>query len=117
MGGQKLELPLTENAPGAWGTIPSSIGNVGKGGRVQFTAKVEPSAKDPKFGFYSRPTKAQMTIKQRREVSGTKIPPSGNRLGCNDYRRLGAGVYGKTVRERVGPEPETERQKTAAALG
>jgi hypothetical protein len=45
------------------------------------------------------------------------LPPSGNRLGCNDYRRPAAGVYGKKVRERVVPEPETERQKTAAALG
>jgi hypothetical protein len=46
-------------------------------------------------------------------VSGTKIPPSGNRLGCN----IAARGYGKNVREKVLPEPETERQKTAAALG
>ena len=50
-------------------------------------------------------------------VSGTKIPPSGNRLGCNDCRRIAARGYGKNVREKVLPEPETERQRTAAALG
>ena len=50
-------------------------------------------------------------------VSGTKIPPSGNRLGCDDCRRIAARDCGKNVREKIVPEPETERQKTAAALG
>ena len=29
------------------------------------------------------------------------MPLAGNRLGCNDYRRFAAGVYGKNVREKV----------------
>jgi len=42
----------------AWGSIPSGIsGNVEKGCRVSFTATVTRSDKDPKFGFYKRPTK------------------------------------------------------------
>ena len=50
-------------------------------------------------------------------VSGTKIPPSGNRLGCNDGRQIVARGYAQNVREKVVPEPGTERQKTTAALG
>lgn len=49
-----------------WGTAPSTIlRDVGfdgelKGSRVRFTATVEPSEDDPSFGFYKRPTKAQL---------------------------------------------------------
>ena len=46
-----------------------------------------------------------------------KNMPSDNRLGCNDCRRIAARDYGKNIREKVVPEPETERQKTADALG
>ena len=40
-----------------WGTIPGSITAV-KGCRVTFTAAIEPSKDDDRFGFYKRPTKA-----------------------------------------------------------
>lgn len=41
-----------------WGTRPSGL-NVERGAIVAFTATVEPSPDDPKFGFFSRPTKAR----------------------------------------------------------
>lgn len=40
-----------------WGTMPSAL-SAGKGDRVKFDAAIEVSHDDPKFGFYSRPTKA-----------------------------------------------------------
>jgi hypothetical protein len=42
-----------------WGTVPSAIrSKVAEGDIVRFTATVKPSDNDPKFGFFSRPTKA-----------------------------------------------------------
>ena len=41
-----------------WGSIPSSLPNP-KGEEVRFTATLEASEDDPKFGFFKRPTKAQ----------------------------------------------------------
>lgn len=51
-----------------WGSLPSAISNAGpvegdyelRGKRVAFSAKVEPSKDDPKFGFFSRPTRARV---------------------------------------------------------
>lgn len=51
-----------------WGTLPSAISHAGakvgdyelRGKRVKFSAKVERSKDDTKFGFFSRPTKAQV---------------------------------------------------------
>ena len=44
-----------------WGSIPSEIFQPAeKGVRVRFTATVEPSQDDPSFGFYKRPTKAEI---------------------------------------------------------
>jgi hypothetical protein len=42
-----------------WGTVPSSI-DPNKGDRVRFTAAVEPSNDDKSFGFFKRPTKAEV---------------------------------------------------------
>lgn len=52
-----------------WGTVPNSLPfNVdsGRGERVKFTATVEPSNDDPKFGFFKRPTKAE-------QLTGTTV--------------------------------------------
>ena len=43
-----------------WGTVPAGI-NIERGSHVKFTAMVEPSKDDPKFGFFKRPTKAECT--------------------------------------------------------
>lgn len=40
-----------------WGTMNEG----GRGDRIEFMARVEPSDKDPKFGFYKRPTKIVVT--------------------------------------------------------
>jgi hypothetical protein len=54
---------LVEHATGfkVWGTLPSNL-TVEKGDTVAFTAMVEPSKDDAKFGFYSRPTKARVVV-------------------------------------------------------
>ena len=51
-----------------WGSVPKSIINedvdgcgLSRGDLVTFTAMVEPSKDDNKFGFFSRPTKATTT--------------------------------------------------------
>lgn len=42
-----------------WGTLPLSLGDVDKGSRVRFVARLQRSEKDETFGFFSRPTKAE----------------------------------------------------------
>jgi len=72
MYGETLKM-LVREADGnkVWGTVPSSITDAGylvmssqddalKGKTVTFTAKVERSADDEHFGFFSRPTKASV---------------------------------------------------------
>lgn len=51
---------LVKHADGwkVWGTLPRSL-DAGKGDRVRFAAKIKRSDKDEKFGFFSRPTKAE----------------------------------------------------------
>lgn len=43
-----------------YGSEPSSISEVTVGDRVRFTAKVEPKNGEPDFGYFSRPTKAEI---------------------------------------------------------
>lgn len=53
---------LVQHADGwkVWGSIPSSLNSDDlKGATIQFDAAVQASDKDTKFGFFSRPTKAQ----------------------------------------------------------
>lgn len=52
-----------------WGTVPSSLSEAAyeaettvKGSRVNFSANVEASKDDNKFGFYKRPTQAQLHV-------------------------------------------------------
>jgi hypothetical protein len=52
-------LVLHDTGFKVWGTKPSKI-DIKKGDVVSFTATVQPSNDDPKFGFYSRPTGAQV---------------------------------------------------------
>lgn len=56
-----------------WSSIPSALQliqcegfqrGLEKGERVTFTATLEPSEKDPKFGFGSRPSKASLVVEQ-----------------------------------------------------
>jgi len=42
-----------------WGSVPNSI-DPKKGDVVYFMAQVEPSKDDPKFGFFKRPTRAEV---------------------------------------------------------
>ncbi len=46
-----------------WGTRPAHTG-VDRGDRLTFSAAVEPSQNDPKFGFYKRPTQAEVLKKE-----------------------------------------------------
>ena len=55
---------LVKDARGfkVWGTVPSSLSSSDAfdGCTVTFTARLEPSRDDSKFGFFSRPTKARI---------------------------------------------------------
>jgi len=44
-----------------WGTLPEAIYGARKGDRIEFTAQVERSHDDETFGFFRRPSKAQIT--------------------------------------------------------
>jgi hypothetical protein len=43
-----------------WGTLPKAFGTTIRGAKVKFSAAVTPSDSDSKFGFYKRPTKAEV---------------------------------------------------------
>jgi len=47
-------------AQAGWKVWVTAPGNPGKGDKVRFFAKVQPSKDDPKFGFGSRPTKFEI---------------------------------------------------------
>jgi len=55
-GGSKI-LVLVDAGWKVWGSCPSSI-DCAPGDTIRFDAGIKPSDKDPKFGFFSRPTKA-----------------------------------------------------------
>lgn len=55
-------MKMVVKADAGWkvyGTVPASI-EVNRGDRVRFEAKVTVSDDDPKFGFFKRPTKAEI---------------------------------------------------------
>lgn len=43
-----------------WGSLPYALSRAEPGDRLTFTAAVTPADDDPKFGFFKRPTKAQL---------------------------------------------------------
>lgn len=57
--GGSLKMRVVNGDLAYWGSVPSSI-EVEKGTRVRFTATVEPSSDDPSFGFFKRPSKAEV---------------------------------------------------------
>lgn len=59
---------LVQHADGwkVWGSLPAALSEVQRGEEVEFNAAVKVSDKDPKFGFFSRPTKA---IRLSREIA------------------------------------------------
>lgn len=60
--GSEVLKMLVRDARGfkVWGTVPAAIDNVERGERVRFTATVEASQDDPTFGFFKRPSKAEV---------------------------------------------------------
>lgn len=60
---------LVKHASGfkVWGTMPGSL-SADKGDMVKFSATVEPSPTDPKFGFFKRPTKASVVLDPAKEA-------------------------------------------------
>jgi len=59
-GGSWKMLVLDDRGFKVWGTIPSGLRPF-RGDKVKFTATVEKSRDDECFGFYKRPTKAEVT--------------------------------------------------------
>lgn len=59
-GGCVKMLVLVDAGWKVWGTKPAALDDAGVGDRVRFTATVSPSDDDPSFGFFKRPTKAEM---------------------------------------------------------
>jgi hypothetical protein len=59
-GGQLKCLIADDRGFKVWGTVPRAIDNAEQGDRVTFVATVEPSQDDESFGFYKRPSKAEI---------------------------------------------------------
>jgi hypothetical protein len=70
-------LVVTDQGWKAWGSRPSSLYDVKVGDRVTFKATFKVSDKDPKFGFFNRPTQAEVLEKQRDSEEGdTRTTPA-----------------------------------------
>lgn len=63
-GGGQLKMTVKVNtANGSWlcyGSVPTAVENLERGQTVRFMAKVEQGNKDEHFGFFKRPTKAEI---------------------------------------------------------
>lgn len=64
LGGDPWRI-LVEHADGwkVWGSRPASLSDVARGDEVEFSAAVTASDRDPKFGFFKRPTLGKITKK------------------------------------------------------
>lgn len=52
-----------------WIEVPARVDEL-RGARVRFTAEVEPSRDDVHFGFYKRPTAAEIVVEEQEEHDG-----------------------------------------------
>lgn len=59
-GGSVLKMLVAGDGWKVWGTVPRAIDGVDKGARVRFTATVKAKDGEPSFGYYSRPSKAEV---------------------------------------------------------
>ena len=59
-GGSLKMLVRDERGFKLWGSVPASLDSLAKGDRISYSATVEQSNDDPKFGFFKRPTKAEL---------------------------------------------------------
>jgi hypothetical protein len=59
-GGSVLKMLVSGDGWKVWGSVPRSIDGVDKGAMVRFTATVKAKDGEPSFGYYSRPTKAEV---------------------------------------------------------
>jgi hypothetical protein len=62
-GGSVLKMLVAGDGWKVWGTVPAAIDGVDRGDRVRFTATVKPKEGDETFGYYSRPSKAEVLVK------------------------------------------------------
>ena len=64
-------LVETEEGYRLWGSVPAYVyvyGTPMRGTRLTFTATIEPSEKDPVFGFYKRPSKVEVLYRPPSEL-------------------------------------------------
>jgi hypothetical protein len=65
-GGRNVMTVKSDDGWLVWGSVPSSI-EVGRGDRVRFTGTLQQSDRDSKFGFFKRPSKAEVTERAQEE--------------------------------------------------
>jgi hypothetical protein len=81
-------LVKTEAGYKLFGARPSAVADAVKGDEVEFYAVVSPSKDDPKFGFFSRPTKARITsAPEAEDVMADLKGGEDARMTLGDYAR------------------------------
>lgn len=79
-----------------WGTCPAAIDNTEKGDRIRFTAsQVERSHKDEAFGFFKRPSKAE--IIQLSPEHQARVDAEAAEVAAS--RKLAADLVGKQIED------------------
>lgn len=59
-GGSVKVRVVSDDGWAVWGTLPAAIGDAEVGDRIAFVARLSPSEDDELFGFFSRPSKAEV---------------------------------------------------------